>query len=289
MKKAILLLLTLALVMTASAQKGYLKAYTIYDAKGHEVGFEEMMEKVKKSDVVFFGEMHNSPVSHWLETQVLKSMYHAFGRRLTVGMEMFESDNQLIIDEYLDGWITTSRFEAECRLWPNYSTDYEPIVDMVKQDSLRLIATNVPRRYANMVKNRGLKSLDSLTSQAKSYMCPLPLQFKADEGQASAFSMMALMGKGGNPGNMAAAQALKDATMGWNIARNIKGKFLHINGNYHSDNRQGTVEYLLRYRPNTSVSVITSATQDDISRLDEENKGRGDFIICVTSDFNTSY
>lgn len=289
MKRTIMLLMALAMVLTISAQKGYLKAYTIYDAKGHEVGFEEMMDKVKKSDVVFFGEMHNSPVAHWLETQVLKSMYHSFGRNLTVGMEMFEADNQLIINEYLDGWITAARFEDESRLWPNYSTDYEPIVAMVKEDSLRLIATNVPRRYANMVKNRGLKSLDSLTSQAKSYMCPLPLQFKADEGQASAFSMMALMGKGGNPQNMAAAQALKDATMGWNIARNLKGKFLHINGNYHSDNRQGTVEYLLRYRPGTLVSVITSATQDDISKLDDENKGRGDFIICVPTDFNTSY
>ena len=45
-----------------------------------------------------------------------------------MGMEMFESDNQLILDEYLHGQITGDRFEDEARLWPNYSTDYAGLI-----------------------------------------------------------------------------------------------------------------------------------------------------------------
>jgi len=44
-----------------------------------------------------------------------------------LGAEMFESDNQLIMDEYMTGKIKNLKnFEDEAKLWPNYQTDYKP-------------------------------------------------------------------------------------------------------------------------------------------------------------------
>jgi len=40
-----------------------------------------------------------------------------------LGAEMFESDNQLILNEFMKGKISKSSFESEMRLWKNYSTD----------------------------------------------------------------------------------------------------------------------------------------------------------------------
>lgn len=77
--------------------------------------------------------------------------------------------------------------------------------------------------------------------------------------------------------------------MGWFIANNIRGKFLHINGSYHSDWKGGIIPYLLRYRPGTSIVTVTSVRQEFIDKLDEENKGRADFYICVPEDMVTSY
>jgi hypothetical protein len=31
-----------------------------------------MMKTLNKTDVIFFGELHDDPIGHWLEAQVLK-------------------------------------------------------------------------------------------------------------------------------------------------------------------------------------------------------------------------
>lgn len=188
--------------------------------------------------------------------------------------------------------ISYDRFEAEARLWDNYSTDYYPVVFFAKEHGIPFIATNIPRRYANSVKNGGLEVLDSLSAEAKKYIAPLPVPFEYNEKESeAAFSLMNMMGgkKTGDNEKLAQAQAVKDATMGWFIARNMKDKFLHINGSYHSDFKSGIIPYLLRYRPGTSVVTVTSVRQESISKLDDENKERADFYICVPEDMVTSY
>jgi uncharacterized iron-regulated protein len=77
--------------------------------------------------------------------------------------------------------------------------------------------------------------------------------------------------------------------MGWFIARNIKNKFLHINGSYHSNRQGGIIPYLLRYRPNTSIVTVTSVRQESIRKLDDDHKGLADFYICVPEDMVNSY
>lgn len=138
--------------------------YTVFRCKGKEVTYEKMIKSVAGSDVVFFGEIHNCVISHWMELKVLESLAEN-NSKLKVGMEMLEADNQLIIDEYTGSVISSDRFEEECRLWPNYSTDYEPLVYYSKRHHLPLIATNVPRRYASVVR-RKVSSI-SILSQTK--------------------------------------------------------------------------------------------------------------------------
>ena len=185
--------------------------------------------------------------------------------------------------------ITYDRFEDEARLWPNYSTDYYPFLYFAKENSIPFVATNVPRRYANVVKNKGLQYLDSLSAEAKTYLPSLPITFKADE-ENSMFAMMQLFSKSeSNAEYMAQAQAIKDATMAWNIAKSNAKHFLHIQGNYHSDFKQGIVPYLTEYAPQLSVVTICNVRQDDISSLDEENRGRADYYIAVPTDMSVSY
>ena len=62
---------------------------------------------------------------------------------------MFETDNQLIIDEYFSDLIKESSFESEVRLWKNYATDYKPLLNFAKQNGLKFVASNIPRRYAS--------------------------------------------------------------------------------------------------------------------------------------------
>lgn len=289
MKRVCLIFFATLLAVSLYAQKDYKKAYTIFDAEGKEIGYETLIKKISSYNVVLLGEIHNCAIVHWLEFEIARSLYDKHGEDLAMGAEMFESDNQLIMDEYMQSVITYDRFEEEARLWPNYSTDYYPYLYFAKENKIPFVATNVPRRYANVVKNRGLQYLDSLSAEAKTYLPPLPITFVADE-ENSMFAMMQLFSKSdSNTEYMAQAQAIKDATMAWNIAKNQAKHFLHIQGNYHSDFKQGIVPYLTEYAPQKSVVTICNVRQEDISSLDSENKGRADYYIAVPIDMSVSY
>lgn len=289
MQRIILSLLGLMMAAASAIAQPQPEAYRLYDAKGKPVDFGTMTDSLSKQNVVFVGEMHNCPVTHWLELKILQSLYSAKKDKVAVGMEMLESDNQLIIDEYLDGVITSDRFENECRLWPNYSTDYEPLVEFANEHKLRVFATNVPRRYANSVKNNGCNILDSLSEEARRYLPPLPLKLKENEQTKEAFGMMSMMRKNAHPEFMAQSQALKDATMAWNISKHQDFLTVHFNGNYHTDGGDGIINYLKGYWKGVKFKSICSVRQEDISHLDECNIGRADFYICVPEDMVTTY
>ncbi len=272
--------------------EGYKKPYTIFDANRKEISYEELVRGLSQADVVCVGEIHNCCITHWLELELSRSLYAIHGDKLMMGAEMFEADNQLILDEYMNDMISYDRFENEARLWPNYNTDYAPFVSFAKENKIPFVATNVPRRYANMVKNKGLQSLDSLSEEAKRYLPPLPIRFTRNEESEKMFSMMQMMGGKmalSNTEYMAQAQAVKDATMGWFIAKRMKSKFLHFNGNYHTDFKKGIIPYLLEYRPNTLIKTVCAVRQEQIKQLDEVNHGRADYYICVLENMTSTY
>ena len=205
---------------------------------------------------------------------------------------MFEADNQLILNEYLQGLIFSDRFEEEARLWPNYSTDYAPLVYFAREHHLPVIATEVPRRYAAMVKDRGLKCLDTLSAEAKTFLPPLPIRYVVNEHTEQGFALMRMMGQhktdSGNS-HLSEAQALKDATMAWHIAQHAQKKVLHVNGNIHSDGQAGIVTYLRQYAPGKKIITVRAMRQEDITRLDETYLGLANYYLCIPEDMSMSY
>lgn len=268
------------------------QAYRVFDSKGKESDYAQLLKQSKKADVVFFGEQHNNPISHWLQIELAQDLEKETSGKLIMGAEMFERDNQAILNEYLAGQISSKNFEEEARIWDNYATDYKPLVELAKSKKLPFIATNVPRRYANMVYKQGLESLNPLTSEAKSWIAPLPIE--VDMNLPSYQAMIKMMGGHGGSSasdNLIKSQAVKDATMGYFIAQNLKKGhvFLHFNGSYHSDLKEGTVWYLRKYAAGKDVVNIATVEQDNIDKLDQENLGKADFIICVPAKMTKTY
>ena len=127
----ILLVMLLGLTNYGKGQEK--KAYRLFDAKGKEIEYKEMMKVLKAQDVVFIGEVHNCAIAHWLEYEMVKDLHAAHKDKLTIGLEMLEADNQLMVDEYVGRLISSDRFEEEARLWPNYLTDYAPVVGLGRE------------------------------------------------------------------------------------------------------------------------------------------------------------
>lgn len=284
----------LMLVILFVAMKGDKPAYIIYDAEGKEVKYKNLVEDALKADIVFFGEQHNNPISHWLELEVAKDLYAEKKGSLILGAEMFEADNQLILDEYLSGQIAQKNFEKEAKLWDNYQTDYKPLVEFAKTNNLIFVATNIPRRYASVVNKKGFEGLDSLFAEAKKYIAPLPVKYDPElKGYKSMLEMME--GQGGAGGhateNLPKAQAIKDATMANSILKNWKPgtTFLHYNGAYHTDNYEGIIWYLKQEKPELKILTISTIEQDTIDSMKAESLKLADYIICVPTEMTKTY
>ena len=91
--------------------------------------------------------------------------------------------------------------------------------------------------------------------------------------------------------NIPKAQALKDATMAYNILKNYKENrtLIHFNGSYHSENFEGIVWYIKQSRPDLKIITITSVEQDTVNALAEENLNLADFTICIPSSMGKTY
>lgn len=279
----------LAGFMAAGAQEK--PAYSVFTSEGRRSDYGKMLKALSSADIVFIGETHNCPVAHWLEFEITSDLWQKDSAGLVMGAEMFETDDQLLVDEYVSGLISSDRFETEAKLWDNYYTDYYPLLSFAREKGLKFIATNVPRRYASFVKDNGLEALESLSDEAKSLMAPLPIDFEASEEDEAMFGFMRMISghDGDGKSHFAEAQALKDATMAWSISSGMDRRFIHYNGNYHSDFHGGIIPYLEKYLPGKTVMTVCCIRQDDISVLDEENRSRADFIICVPVDMTMTY
>lgn len=258
-----------------------LKSYQIYTAEGKKSTFNKMLKVLSKKNYVFFGEEHDNAVSHWLQLELSQQLYLIHKRKLILGGEMFEADNQYILNEYLSDYISPRNFQNEMRLWSNYNTDYKPLIELAKARKIPFIASNIPRRYANMVYKKGLQSLENLSDLAKSFIVPIN-SFKFDSTVAC-YKDMITMEHGGL--KMAQAQAIKDATMAHFIYKNSNPTthFLHYNGSYHSNNYEGIIHYLKQKVEMELIGSISTVNQDNISELKKENEGLANFIICVKS------
>lgn len=263
-------------------------AYQIFTKEGKLVDFEKMMREATKAEVVLFGELHDNSIDHWLELQVAKEMYAAQSN-LTIGMEMFEADDQIVLNEFLAGIIEEKHLLSETKAWDNYKNDYKPLVDFAKEKKLPVIASNIPRRYANLVYRKGIESLNTLPDEAKKWIAPLPVEIDLT---LPGYKGMMDMGGSHSPNageNMAKSQAMKDATMAYFILKNRKGTFLHYHGSYHSQNYEGIGWYLKKAEPKLKIVTIHSVEQDDIKKLDDANKNTADFIICIPADMTKTY
>ena len=262
------------------------KAYQLFDKKGKKVCYAKLLKVAEKAQVVLFGEYHNNPIAHWLELELAKDV--SAKKKVILGAEMLEADNQKQVDQYLAAEINQKQLDSTARLWPNYKTDYKPLVDFAKENKLPFITTNIPRRYASLVSKKGFEALDNLTAEEKTWIAPLPILYEAN--LPGYVEMMKMMGDHASP-NMPKAQAIKDATMAYFIQKNLQPNtvFIHYNGSYHSDNFEGIYWYLKKTSLSLEIITISTVEQKDLEKILDENYTKGDYILVIDEDVTKTY
>ncbi|MDH4233274.1 MAG: ChaN family lipoprotein [Nitrospirota bacterium] len=256
-------------------------AYRLYDKNGGEITYRKMLEQLSDFSVVLFGELHNNPVVHWLQLEVTKDLFSIRRRALVLGAEMFEADDQIILDEYLSGTIGEDHLKKEAKIWDNYETDYRPLVEFAKAHRLRFIATNVPRRYASLAARKGLKALTGLPDESKRWIVPLPI--RVDLKSPTYRDLLDLSAAHGiKAKNFLAAQAIKDATMSHFILKNLTpgGLFIHFHGEYHTRKYGGICWYLRKASKDLRAATITAVEAKTLEFIDDYS-GLADYTLVI--------
>ena len=277
-------------IICLTFQNGYAqskKAFQLYNNKGRKVSYKKLINEAKSADVVLFGEYHDNPISHWLELEVVKDL--SSKSDIIIGAEMLETDDQRTLDEFIKDKISLRTFDSISNLWPNFETDYLPVITFAKKSNIPIFATNIPRKYAKMVfKNGGFSALDSLSIKEKNNIAPFPILFDPDLPQYK--KMLDMMGGHGMI-DMVKAQAIKDATMAHFIQENRKENtiFFHLNGAYHSDFKEGIYWYLKQLDSTIKCVTISTVKEKNINKLSKTHRSRADFIISVDLDMTSTY
>jgi uncharacterized iron-regulated protein len=288
MKPRLLILLSTLILIGFKSDK---PAYVLFDKAGKHSQYGDMLKDALKADIILFGELHNNPVCHWIQFELTRDLFGECRNNLVLGAEMFETDNTLLMQEYLSGQIKESNFEKEAKLWDNYTTDYKPLVQFARDSGLVFVPTNIPRRYAAIVSKEGFEGLEKLGDEARKLIGPLPVPYDPELNCYKQMLGMGMMGNAHTSENLPKAQAVKDATMAYFILQNRSSGavFLHFNGAYHSDHYEGICWYLKLVEPDLKIMTISTVEQDTTDELAKESIGIADYIICVPTSMTKTY
>ena len=263
----------------------------LFTGSGEPVEWDALVRAAGAAEIVLLGEIHNDGVGHRARHALVAASLDG-GPPAAISLEMFETDVQPVLDEYLAGHITEDHFLRASRPWDNYDPDYRPYVELARAEGIPVIAANPPRRYVNRVSRLGPDALLALPPAARQWLPPLPYPGPSDAYRAEWEALMEGAGPHGHAGpggaegmeNMLQSQALWDAGMAWSIVQALAGdevaRVLHVAGAFHVANGTGIPELLEHYRPGSSVLLVVGYPLEPGEGFDpERHGGRADFIL----------
>ncbi|MGR5210109.1 ChaN family lipoprotein [Vibrio rotiferianus] len=238
--------------------------YQLYDPSGEPIAINQLTSELQQADVILIGEWHTHAGIHRFQTEMLKQL-SSTNRPVVLSMEQVTRDKQAILDSYLKGEIGEQYFMKQSNAWPNYESDYRPLIEFAKQMDIPVIAANAPKDIVRCIGRQGIDYLDKLDSDERSFV--------ADEVNTANSpykeKFMASMhhGKPEQTEKQYAAQVTWDETMAESIVKYLEktpgSQIIHIAGKFHTEGGLGTAASILNHNPNLNVVVVTPT--DDIS------------------------
>ena len=295
-----LLMLVVVGAVTLSAQTVTIPARVFDVGHGKFDSFDAMIADISKADVIFVGEQHDDSNTHLLERAILEAVAKR-RKDVVVAMEMFERDVQDPLVHFSMGHLSEDEFLQASRPWPNYRTDYKPIVDFAIEKNWPVVASNVPRPMASEVSKLGWDALATKSDAEKKWFaadrqCPVDddyfVRFAEAMGEhptsgAPDAATDDARAKRAGLERFYFAQCLKDETMGESVAQAVLAAkkaplVVHVNGAFHSDFHEGTAARAARRLPGRRIVVISILPIDRLDAVtapDKAEQKRADYLI----------
>lgn len=236
------------------------------DAGQGELTLTQTVARVADADIVLVGELHTHPAVHLLQARLLAGLANTSrvdGRGLTLSMEQFSRADQPVLDAYLAGRIGEAALIRDGNAWPNYQSDYRPLVEFAKEQHLPVIAANAPKPLVSCVGQEGPAWLDKLPASRRSQLArELTL---TDDPYRQKF--MASLHHGDADGNARrfAAQTSWDDTMAESMVDYLRShpgqRIMHIAGNFHIEGGLGLASRIASRNPALKVALVVPETE----------------------------
>ncbi len=131
-----------------------------------------VMERVADKKIIYVGETHDQFSHHVMQLEIIKDLRRR-GRKIAIGMEMFQRPFQEAIDDYIRGKIDEREFLKRTQYFKRWGFDYNlyrPILQFARAEKIPVVALNMRQETVDKVFRGGLDSLseeekDSLPSQ----------------------------------------------------------------------------------------------------------------------------
>jgi uncharacterized iron-regulated protein len=125
---------------------------------GQEITFTELIANLEETRVIFMGELHDHPGHHQAQLAVIQALLDA-GQEVTIGLEMFQRDDQEILDRWVAGELSREEMEeAYHRNWQWWPL-YQPLFEVARREGNQMLALNVSREITAQVAREGFDSL----------------------------------------------------------------------------------------------------------------------------------
>jgi uncharacterized iron-regulated protein len=135
---------------------------TIISAKtGKTVTFDELMDDLNSSQIVFIGERHTNPSHHAIQLKIIEAVYknRPF---MKVGMEMFDRSYQPVLDLWSAGLLEEEIFLRKVHWYANWRLDfalYKNILLFIKENRIKIVALNIPSYIPSRIRVGGIENL----------------------------------------------------------------------------------------------------------------------------------
>jgi len=128
---------------------------------GYRLDPEQFFELLGDARIIYLSEIHNSPGVHRMQAAVIQGLAERFPGRIAVGMEMFPYTAQKRLDRwYRKGENGGKEFDE---IWKTYWGEkieyYRPVLEVMEQQNIPIVALNAPKSVVHEVSRNGLENL----------------------------------------------------------------------------------------------------------------------------------
>jgi len=266
----------------ASEPAGFVSGETL-----RPLALAEVASRAAVADVVIVGELHGHPRGLEATGRLFEEIARLEPRTAALGLEFYERDEQVALDDYLSGLTDEAAFR-EATGKAAGKDPHRELIETARAAGLRVWAMNAPRRYARLARTEGFGVYETMTREQRR-LVDVPEELTGGRYADTFYELMGGMGGHGEetesdgPSEMAVsffrAQNVWDATMAATAARALDAgarPLVIVVGRFHSDFGGGLVERVKERAPGARVLKLSVLDADEPG---EGDRGRADVLI----------